>query len=207
MGFATSRESCFDECIDVISGRRFKATAAEPDFEVTAHWLTQFGPIATVEQIARLAAEGVTVKASHGHYFAGLSLRHLWRRTLDQQAEARFDDDPLRQAQIDSLCSRTRINDLELSKLEGELMPVAQHAEQMADLAKYFATFLDTLPDVLERSAGLTPEQVSELVRKVTSVRADLYRNALAIVTPDKQPAAGENGDRTDVAARRPVKR
>jgi hypothetical protein len=172
-----------------------KPKAAEPDFEVSAHWLTQFGPIASAEQIARLAAEGVTVKAGYGRYLAGLSLLNLWRRALEQQAAAQFEeDDPFKQAQIDNLRSRTRINDLELAKLEGELMPVAQHVEQMADLAKYFATFLDTLPDVLERSAGLAPEQVAELVRKVTSVRADLYKNALSIVLPDKQPVVGAAG-------------
>ncbi|NUX55934.1 DUF1441 family protein [Paraburkholderia youngii] len=181
---------------------------AEPDFEVSVHWLVQFGPYSSREQVIRLANEGVSVRSdARGRFYAGLSLQNLWRRELEKVTAEQLDaDDPLKQAQIDNLRSRTRMNDLELAKLESELMPVAQHVEQMADLAKYFATFLDTLPDVLERSAGLTPEQVSELVRKVTSVRADLYKNALSIVLPDKQsvvgPARGSGKPRNPASAK-----
>ncbi|WP_217497399.1 DUF1441 family protein [Trinickia violacea] len=181
--------------------------AAEADFEVSAHWLTQFGPVASIEHVARLAADGVTVKTGRGRYLAGMSLRNMWKRELEIRTETQFEqDDPFKQAQIENLRSRTRINDLELAKLEGELMAVSQHVEQIADLSKFFATFLDTLPDVLERSAGLTPEQVSELARKITSVRADLYKNALSVVLPDKQPVVGPDGSSGNAGDSSPAK-
>lgn len=181
--------------------------AAEPDFEVSVHWLTKFGPYSSREQVIRLAADGVTVKSGRGRYYAGLSLRNLWRRELDKQAAASLDDeDPYKQAQIDNLRSKTRLNDLELAKLEGELMLVSQHVEQMAELSKFFATFLDTLPDVLEQSAGLSPEQVSELARKIAHVRGDLYKNALSIVVPDKQPVVGADGGGGDAGNPAPAK-
>ncbi len=178
---------------------------ASADFEVSVQWLVEFGPYSSREQIIRLANEGVTVKAARGLYLAGLSLRNLYQRELDKVKDAQLDDaDPYRQALIDNLHAKTRLNELELARLEGELMPVSGHVEQMAEMAKFFATFLDTLPDVLERSVALTADQVAELVRKITSVRADLYKNALSLVIPDKQPverAAGSGGDDGDSPA------
>ncbi|WP_345815286.1 hypothetical protein AAGS40_23270 [Paraburkholderia sp. PREW-6R] len=182
-----------------------QASGADADFEVSVHWLTKFGPYSSREQVIRLAAEGVTVKAGRGRYFAGRSLGNLWRRELDKQNVAQTEvDDPYKQAQIDNLRSKTRINDLELAKLESELMPVVQHIEQMAELSKFFATFLNTLPDVLEQSAGLSPEQVVQLARKISHLRGELYKNAVSVVVPDEQPvvrAERGSGDAGESAA------
>lgn len=69
-------------------------------------------------------------------------------------------------------------------------MPVAGHIEQMNALRAYFAEFLETLPEALRQAASLDPAQMVELERRVSGVRADLYRDALQTVrseTPERQ--------------------
>lgn len=56
----------------------------------------------------------------------------------------------------------------------GELVAKAQVEQEMAGLVKRVSTFLDTLPDILEADAGLTPVQVEETIRVAERVRAEL---------------------------------
>lgn len=56
-------------------------------------------------------------------------------------------EDLLKQAQIDNFNARTRSTELDIAEREGELMLASAHVDQINDIVKYFATFLDTLPD------------------------------------------------------------
>ena len=57
----------------------------------------------------------------------------------------------------------------------------------MAAMAKRMVQFLDTMPDQLERDAGLTPAQVDAVHVSVGRMRGALYE---AIVADLDEPAA-----------------
>lgn len=66
----------------------------------------------------------------------------------------------------------------ELNKLRaeaGELCSVEDVREQMAKLVKPIDTMLDTLADVLEREAALTPDQVEAVVASCDRARTRLF--------------------------------
>ncbi|MNR49543.1 hypothetical protein D3C85_1689340 [compost metagenome] len=67
------------------------------------------------------------------------------------------------------------------------------------------ATFLDTLPDVLERSAGLSAAQVTKLQSKMAAVRADLYEDALSVVLHGKPSQRWSNASSPDTGAAAPA--
>lgn len=68
-------------------------------------------------------------------------------------------------------------------KLEREmrlLVPVEEAHREMSRLAKAMASALDSLPDLLERDAGLAPEGL-ELVERVTdNLREQMYQAVMA---------------------------
>ena len=67
----------------------------------------------------------------------------------------------------------------ELMKLRaeaGELMLVEEAREQIAAVIRPMADVLDSMPDVLEREAGLTPSQVESVMAACTRVRGELHR-------------------------------
>lgn len=74
-------------------------------------------------------------------------------------------------------------SELALNKLRqeaGKLCQVEDVREQMARIVKPIDTLLDTLADVLEREAGLTPEQVEAVVASCDRARARLYESVSA---------------------------
>ena len=57
----------------------------------------------------------------------------------------------------------------------GQLVPAAEVEGDYAELVKKVVQFFDTLPDVLERKAGLTPEQVVKVQDECDRVRQSMY--------------------------------
>ena len=68
-----------------------------------------------------------------------------------------------------------------------ELIPAAEVEAGMAAMAKRMVQFLDTMPDQLERDAGLTPAQVDAVHVSVGRMRGALYES---IVADLDEPAA-----------------
>lgn len=57
----------------------------------------------------------------------------------------------------------------------GMLVPAAEVESDYAELVKKVVQFFDTLPDVLERKAGLTPDQVIKVQEQCDRVRQSMY--------------------------------
>ena len=57
----------------------------------------------------------------------------------------------------------------------GQLIPAGEVEAEMAELARGFVQFLDTLGDQLERDVGLTAEQVDAVNKSIAKQRAALY--------------------------------
>lgn len=67
----------------------------------------------------------------------------------------------------------------ELMKLRaesGQLVSVDEYRDALASVCKLFITALDTLPDVLEREAGLTPKQTERTQATCDSAREEIYK-------------------------------
>jgi hypothetical protein len=64
---------------------------------------------------------------------------------------------------------------LKVESTIGQLVPAAEVEADYAQLVKKVVQFFDTLPDVLERRAGLTPEQVVKVQDECDRVRQSMY--------------------------------
>ena len=71
----------------------------------------------------------------------------------------------------------------------GKLLSVDDVRLEWARMLKGLMATLETLPDVIERDAGLTPEQVVALVTVLDRVREHLYQQM--ITADDRQVAHG----------------
>lgn len=76
---------------------------------------------------------------------------------------------------------------LEFEMSAKQLIPAAEHEANLADMAKNLVQFLVTLPDVLERDANLSPEQVERMHSTIDNQRQALYEK---IVTKPVNEAA-----------------
>jgi len=56
-----------------------------------------------------------------------------------------------------------------------QLIPAIEVHAEMAEMARGFVQFLDTLPDVLERRVHLRPEQIEAMHEQITVERQRLY--------------------------------
>lgn len=65
-----------------------------------------------------------------------------------------------------------------------ELIPAEQFREGLAGPFKLLANTVESLPDVLERDAGLTGAQVELCIKICDRLREDLYRKLIADVLP-----------------------
>jgi hypothetical protein len=113
---------------------------------------------------------------------AGTAYGHpVWR--LADAVPALFGSLARRQA-LDGFSPKDRkdwvASERDLMKLRqeaGELVPVEEVRELAAGLVRPMADALDSLADVLEREAGLSPQQVESVIAVCTRVRAELHRS------------------------------
>jgi hypothetical protein len=73
---------------------------------------------------------------------------------------------------------------------EQQLLPAHESARAMAELVKCLVNPLDSLPDILERKAALTPKQVGLVIKIVDSIRDQMYlkvANAGGEIQDDEQ--------------------
>ncbi len=64
---------------------------------------------------------------------------------------------------------------MQLRREYGELVAVDEVREQLADIIKATVIALDTLPDVLERTSGLTAVQAERMAREIDGFREQLF--------------------------------
>jgi phage terminase Nu1 subunit (DNA packaging protein) len=83
----------------------------------------------------------------------------------------------------DSLTPKERLDwykgEAEKRKLQvadGQLLPAVDHERQMAELLKLSVNWAETFPDVMERDAGLSPEQVERVQAAVDRQRERLHQ-------------------------------
>ena len=75
---------------------------------------------------------------------------------------------------------QSELRRMEAEQLAGRLVWAEDCRNEMVYLVKITTVFLETLPDVLERDAGITPEQMAALDKTIRSLREDLYQKAIA---------------------------
>lgn len=63
-----------------------------------------------------------------------------------------------------------------------QLIPAHEFARELSMLAKTVAAGLDSLPDILERDAGLPPEAIYRVQHVIDALREDMYQAAVADV-------------------------
>ena len=63
-----------------------------------------------------------------------------------------------------------------LQKVDGELIEASAHERALADLLKLSIQWAETFPDVMEREAGLTPEQIERVQTAVDRQRERVHR-------------------------------
>ena len=71
-----------------------------------------------------------------------------------------------------------------------QLIPSIEVQSEMAELARSFVQFLDTLGDQLERDINLSPEQVDAVNRSITRQRAQLFATAVSQVDQEVSEVA-----------------
>ncbi len=71
---------------------------------------------------------------------------------------------------------RAHLEELRYKEAARNLIPVREHEMALASAFKMVAAALETLPDVLERDAGLSGAAIEVAQRVVDRVRDDLYR-------------------------------
>lgn len=62
-----------------------------------------------------------------------------------------------------------------LQVADGTLVPADEHERALADVVKVAISWAETLPDVLERDAGLSPQQIERVQLAVDRVREELH--------------------------------
>lgn len=69
---------------------------------------------------------------------------------------------------------------LKFEKEIKQLIPAHEFARELSMLAKTVAAGLDSLPDALERDAGLAPEAIERVQHVIDALREEMYQAATA---------------------------
>lgn len=74
---------------------------------------------------------------------------------------------------------------LKFEKEIRQLIPADEFARELSILAKTAAAALDSLPDILERDAGLSPEAIERAQITIDAAREQMYQAAIADADPE----------------------
>lgn len=69
---------------------------------------------------------------------------------------------------------------LKFEKEIKQLIPVSEFITELSKLAKAVAAGLDTLPDMLERDAGLDPDAIEKVQETIDALREQMYQAVVA---------------------------
>jgi len=134
----------------------------------------------------------VSVKAVDGWVRKGCPVREEGARNraweFDLREVSRWLDTPAQKAESggDFQAERTRLTREQADKLEienrtrrGELYEACEYDKATAHVFKMIASTLETLPDVLERDAGLEGHQLEPVFAALDRMREQLYREVI----------------------------
>ena len=76
---------------------------------------------------------------------------------------------------------RAMLTEMEYRQKAGELIPVAVHERELAAVLKVVAVTIESLPDVLERDAGITGLAVERAQMTCDRVRESIYKRLLEL--------------------------
>lgn len=72
-----------------------------------------------------------------------------------------------------------------------QLIPAIEVHAEMAEMARGFVQFLDTLPDALERRVHMRPDQIEALHAQITTERTRLHLQMESDVSDEQEAASG----------------
>lgn len=70
------------------------------------------------------------------------------------------------------------LDKMKMMQQGGQLVPIYEVEQEQARIAKVVTQFLDTLPDILERDCGATPQMLAKIEQRIDAAREDLYKAA-----------------------------
>lgn len=79
---------------------------------------------------------------------------------------------------------RAQLTELEYKQKAGELMPRDEYCRDLAAVLKIVAVTIESLPDVLERDAGIDGEAVERCQAVIDGLREELYIKLRDLETP-----------------------
>ena len=97
----------------------------------------------------------------------------------DAAAESGKLDPQHEKARLDA--ARADLAETQLGKVRGELIPAAEFEHALSEALKTTAMTLESLPDLLERDAGLPGAAVDRAIVVIDRLREDLYRRLTGI--------------------------
>lgn len=83
-----------------------------------------------------------------------------------------------------------RNEDLKLAVAEGKLIPIEVHRSSLNEIVTTTVTFLETLPDVVERQLALPGPIVDSLRKAVDGARDNLYEKLFLPAKTESVPAS-----------------
>lgn len=115
----------------------------------------------------------------------------LWRLRDVYQAVISGPDSPIDPAALPPFQRKAhyqaKLEEIRYLEQCGQLMPVEQYREALTAMFKRLKLFLDTLPDHLERDAGLTPPQVKRVIDLTDTLRDQLADQIAADCDEDER--------------------
>lgn len=95
--------------------------------------------------------------------------------------------DPLKRANYELTLRKVRREDLGMAISERQLITEDEHRAVLAKTISSVVTFLDTLPDRLERTGGISGHKVQELRGQMDALRDEIYESLVALEKEHKQ--------------------
>ena len=128
----------------------------------------------TERRIQQLAKQGILSKTAHGKYDLLLTVREYVAHLHAQQNQVAADPDAMTpKERLDHF--RAESEKLKLSAALGQVIPVDQFERELARAFKSVASTLESLPDVLERDAGLSGAAVERCQALVDRLREEMH--------------------------------
>lgn len=146
----------------------------------------------TERRLQQLAKEGVIPRSGRDSYPLAGAVRGYIRflqqttpgadRPIDPEKLAPFQRKAHYQAEAEKL---------KLAAEAGSVIARGEVESAMARVAKVVTAFLDTLPDILERDTGATPQQLAKLEELLDKMRVAMYAELIKEPEPAGKRATG----------------
>lgn len=132
----------------------------------------------TPRRLQQLAKDGYIPKASRGKYSLVGAVQGYVRflRAAQTRAKTEPDDDEGKMTPRDRLAhynAELKLRELQIQ--DGELYVAHEHDRAVSRVFKAVAAGLETLPDVLERDAGLDGHQLECVFALIDKLREQIY--------------------------------